>query len=175
MKLKLFNVELDAPLRPGEVEYSNLALTRLLDRVLRGLRLVAAIGFVLVLANGAGTWLSKVDSNNKDAHLAASDHRISAQQEQIKGTLVGVCAIPNVNRVFVANALHRLEALGLHTDATPEQVTEAFKASYEELGLVDCKALLPAEDRVKICLQYPPEIGVTTSTTEDQPACRDEP
>lgn len=147
---------------PGEDKYSN-------ERIWRGLVTIAVLAVVLFLTNAAGTVLAKVDSN-------AKDDRIADQQDQIKGTLVGVCAVPNVNRIFVVDALKRLEQLGLHTDASSTQVTKAFDDSYEELRPVDCKAFLPKEDAVKVCLQYPTtvpdrKVPATTATTEYQPAC----
>lgn len=163
--MKLFNVDLDAPRRDDEVEYSNLALTRLVRRGLVAIALFAVVG---AAANAGGTVASSMASHR-------SDSRITDQQDQIKGTVVGLCALPNLTRVFVVNFAKRLERLGIHTDAPPDKVAAAFKASYDELRLVDCKADLSAEDRLKICLQYPTTIppGPTSAppTTEYQPAC----
>lgn len=156
-----------------DIVYEPAEMSRILRSIQRGLKVIAVFALVLFLANAGGTIVAAVAG-------ARSDKRQDNQQEQIKGTLVAVCAIPNVNRVFVVNSLKRLEDLHLHADASPAEVQAAFDESYEELGLVDCKAFLPADDRVKVCLQYPTTIPAdeptaTTATTEYQPACEPTP
>lgn len=105
----------------------------------------------------------------------ASSIKQDAKDSQTRdlGALVAVCAIPEVNKVQINNFVSRLEAAGIDA-AHPAKLQEAFDKAHEELGPFDCKALVPAKDRVQVCLQYPttiPKDPKATTTTEFQPAC----
>lgn len=95
----------------------------------------------------------------------------SNSQDLALGGLVAVCAIGNVMRIDVQNMLTDLESSGVLIDSPPERRNaELFLiASRARFQPVDCKALVPEEDRLNITLNYPPVNKPGSSITTDVP------
>lgn len=134
------------------------------------------IGFGLALILAAGLLNGFIAQGQQDKQVAQTE-ALKKQQDQQKGFLVAVCAIPNVNRIFFVNAFKRLDGVGLHADASPADVHQSFLDTYKDLQAIDCKAFLSDKEKLQVCLQYPdvlptPGEATTTSTTENQPACK---
>lgn len=167
MRLLHKPIPLGAPKQPGEVEYDTLELSRLRRSAINFQRIVLAS---LILMVAAGVVAAVVGATN-DAHIRR-DAKNSRDRDL--GNLVGVCAIQNVTRIEITNAFIRMNQAGFGSGVPDAQRAAVFDAIKAEFQPVDCKALVPKPDQVKLCLEYPttiPTPGETTPPTTAQPAC----
>jgi len=109
--------------------------------------------------------------------VQAGDLKAQTRRElnHAKGQLVAVCAVPNVNSIRITNFGTLLEEGLRVAGVTNKQLDTAFAKLRDDFIFVDCKTEVSKDDRVKLCLQYPPLVTIrpseTTTTTEFQPAC----
>jgi hypothetical protein len=128
------------------------------------------IFMALMVAGGALFYLSSSANDTRVQRQADRIERVSkANQTRDQAALVGVCGITNINRIGIQNMLSGIgvEKPFVLTDKWPAFLDEQH-ASWTP---VECRALVPNELGVQLCLQYPPtndpETGKPTPTTID--------
>lgn len=155
-------IDLNAPQGDDEVVYDNLTLSRL-HRGRGRFQNVVIAALVFMLAAGAIAVF--IGARNDDK---ITDAAKESQDRDLAG-LVGICGVTNVNRIGIQNFLAEVNATNA-LEKGPEW-DALFDKYHPYFTPVECRALVPEKDRVKLCLQYPPshdpETGKPTPTTAD--------
>lgn len=118
-----------------------------------------AIGIAISLGAGVGSLVTA-----RTVERNAKHERIRDQ-----AALVGVCGVTNINRISTQNMLTDINVN--HPFVLNSNWPSFYDKWFNQWTPVECRALVPSDLSVKLCLQYPPtndqKTGKPTPTTED--------
>lgn len=122
-------------------------------------RAIGVIAFFVILSVVAAveSWQT---SNATDENADNDRKQAIKSDERIQASLVGVCAVVNVNRLANQNMLAEINT------QKPFDLNENWPAFLDkwrkEWSPIECRALVNDKIGVQLCLQYPPTIDPNT-------------
>lgn len=124
-------------------------------------RLLVGVAVIALVSFGAafGSWQTSrtVQKNDKNGRI------------RDQAGLAGVCGVTDINRITIRNMLTDINT----HDVFPKGPgwDSFFKREFDLWTPVECRALVPNDVAVQLCLQYPPtndpKTGAPTPTTQD--------
>lgn len=118
---------------------------------------VISLFVILSIVAAVESWQT---SNATDKNADNDRKQAIKSDERIQASLVGVCAVVNVNRLQNQNMLAEINT------EKPFELNSSWPAFLDkwrkEWSPVECRALVNDEIGVQLCLQYPPTIDPNT-------------